>query len=73
MRIGKAARVLDIHPDTLRKLERQGVFKAQRDWRGHRRFTDDDLKRLQELLFPRQGEVQRVTGDNDDDESRDDS
>ena len=52
MRIGSAARVLDVHPDTIRRLDRLGVLTFTRDWRGHRRFTNEDLARLRAILYP---------------------
>ena len=64
MRIGSVAKALGVHPDTLRRLERGGAFKSKRDWRGHRRFTDEDLIRLRAILYPavsegKEGEEQR--------------
>jgi excisionase family DNA binding protein len=52
MRITAAARALNVHADTLRKLEREGRFKAQRDWRGHRRFSLEDITTLRAILYP---------------------
>jgi DNA-binding transcriptional MerR regulator len=59
MRIGEAARALGVCSDTLRRLERAGTFKISRDWRGARRFSDGDIKKLRRLLFPKAVEVER--------------
>jgi len=52
MRITETARLLGVHADTLRRLERIGTFKASRDWRGARRFTAEDVEKLRRLLYP---------------------
>ena len=52
LRVGEAARMLSVHPDTLRNLERRGLIRVQRDWNGARRFAAADLDRLRGLLFP---------------------
>jgi excisionase family DNA binding protein len=52
VRVGAAAKVLGIHVDTLRKLDRQGLIRLPRDWRGQRRLTDRDLDRLRAFLYP---------------------
>ena len=57
MRIGEAARRLEIHADTLRRLERRGMFTASRDWRGHRRFSERDVQEIQRLLFSESGKA----------------
>ena len=51
-RIAEAARLLGVHPDTLRNLERRGLMRARRDWAGARRYALGDLERLRALLFP---------------------
>ncbi len=53
MRIAEAARQLNVSAATIKRLERGGFFKAQRDWAGHRRFTEDDIQKLHALLFDR--------------------
>lgn len=52
MRLGEAAKALGIHPDTLRRLEQQGKFAPQRDWRGHRRVSEAELAHLRSILYP---------------------
>lgn len=51
MRISEFARALGISPDTVRRLEERGVFRASRDWAGHRRYTEDDVARARATLF----------------------
>ena len=51
MRIGKISKITGFSTDTIRRLEREGVITPRRDWNGHRRFTEEDLKRLKEVLF----------------------
>ena len=51
MRIGKAAKALGVSADTIRRLERRGQITADRDWAGHRRFSEEDLQRLRLVLF----------------------
>ena len=43
--IGATAELLDVHPETLRVWDRQGLLKPARR-RGHRCYTDADLQRL---------------------------
>lgn len=52
MRIAEAARHLGVSPDWLRRLEREGrVPEVIRDRNGCRRYTREDLDRLQDVLF----------------------
>ena len=51
MRIGKISKITGFSTDTIRRLEREGVITPRRDWNGHRRFTEEDLRRLKEFLF----------------------
>jgi len=51
MRIGELAKKLGVSPDTIRRLERRGVLVPDRDWAGHRRFSEADLERLRKELF----------------------
>ena len=51
MRIGEIAKALGVSQATIRRLERRGVIVANRDWAGHRRFTQDDLERARGALF----------------------
>lgn len=51
MRIGDAARALGVSRDTIRRLEVRADLAPRRDWAGHRRFTEDDLKTIRGLLY----------------------
>ena len=42
----KAAALVGLHPETLRRLNNRGLLPAKRDWRGHRVFCVVDLLRL---------------------------
>jgi len=44
--VTKAAKIVNCHPETLRRLERRGLLKAQRDYRGFRIFDLNDLLKL---------------------------
>ncbi len=47
--ISVAAKMLEIHPQTLRLYERQGLVNPQR--RGHNRmFSDADIERVRQIL-----------------------
>jgi DNA-binding transcriptional MerR regulator len=46
--ISDAAKVISCHPDTLRRLEKKGLIKAVRDYRGFRVFKLADLLKLRE-------------------------
>jgi DNA-binding transcriptional MerR regulator len=53
-KIGKAARALDLHPDTLVRYERKGLIPAApRDITGARRYSDEDIERLRALILPK--------------------
>jgi DNA-binding transcriptional MerR regulator len=53
MRIGEFAAALGLSVDTVRRLERRGLVFGERDWCGHRRFSEEDLDRARETLFAR--------------------
>jgi len=44
--IGKAAKLLSVHPDTLRKWEQQGFLRSVRTLGGHRRYLLTDIETL---------------------------
>jgi len=52
MRIIDAARSLNIHPVTLKRLEKKGVVQPLRDRNGWRRYSAEDLKKIREYFFP---------------------
>lgn len=43
--VRQAAKILNVHPNTLRRLDQRGQLKAHRmgNVRGDRRFNEDDL------------------------------
>ncbi len=46
LHIARAAALVGLHPETLRRLNKRGLLPAKRDWRGFRVFLIDDLQRL---------------------------
>lgn len=44
--IGQAAQKLGVSVDTLRRWEREGKLKPDRNAAGHRRYTDEDIDTL---------------------------
>src|SRR5213083_3323562 len=48
--ISAVAEQFDVHPQTLRLYERQGLLKPSRSEGNTRLYTDDDLKRLELIL-----------------------
>lgn len=54
MRIGEAARRLGIHPQTLRRWEREGrVCRARRRLTGQRVYLEEDVQQLEKMVFSR--------------------
>jgi excisionase family DNA binding protein len=51
MRVREFCKRLGIHRSTLLRLEARGMIQSKRDWAGHRRFTEEDLKHAQKILF----------------------
>ncbi|NPA40713.1 MAG: helix-turn-helix transcriptional regulator [Aquificae bacterium] len=49
--IGVVARMFDIHPQTLRLYEREGLLKPSRTEGNTRLYSDEDLERLEFILF----------------------
>jgi len=48
---GQVARLLNVHVNTVRRWDRQGVLRAQRiGTRGDRRFSEDEANRLKASL-----------------------
>jgi len=50
VRISAAASRLGVSTDYLRELDRRGLFETSRDPSGHRRFSEEDLDGLSQLL-----------------------
>jgi DNA-binding transcriptional MerR regulator len=51
-RITEAVKRLGVCAETLRNYERRGLIKVRRDWSGRRVFTDEDLREIEERIFP---------------------
>lgn len=49
MKIGEVARQLKIHPNTLRRLEKIGLFRTQRTLTGYRIFTSETVQKIREI------------------------
>lgn len=54
-RIGETAQQLGISRDTIKRLERRGLINPARDWAGHRRFDEETIQRLRELVYSNAG------------------
>lgn len=50
-RIGEVSRRWHLHPNTIRRLEAKGIIRAQRDWAGARRFSEEEIERVEKILF----------------------
>lgn len=48
--ISVVAKLYEVHPQTLRQYEREGLIKPSRSDGNTRLFTDDDLERLEVIL-----------------------
>ncbi|SHK28760.1 heat shock protein transcriptional repressor HspR [Thermocrinis minervae] len=48
--IGSVAEMFNIHPQTLRLYEREGLIKPQRTAGGTRRYTEEDIKRIEIIV-----------------------
>ena len=48
--ISNVAKTYDVHPQTLRLYERQGLLKPSRSEGNTRLYTDEDLERLELIL-----------------------
>lgn len=53
--VGQAAKLLGIHPSTLRDLENRGMIEVQRNWSGFRIYTLDQINELKKILYPKSG------------------
>ena len=49
--ISVAARLLQMHPQTLRKYEREGLVAPSRTTGNLRLYSDDDLERLRQVKY----------------------
>lgn len=48
LRVSKAADLLDVHPETVRRMDARGELRSRRDWRGHRVFDLEEVLRAKE-------------------------
>lgn len=77
--ISVAARLADMHPQTLRNYEREGLVTPSRTAGGNRMYSEDDLARLSEitrlnaqglnvsgikLVFELRAEIERLAREN---------
>ena len=53
MKIGQIARELEVHPETIRRLERQGIIKPKRDGIGRRFFDEATIAILRARYKPK--------------------
>jgi DNA-binding transcriptional MerR regulator len=60
MRITDFASRLGVSVDTVRRLEQQRILSPQRDWAGHRRYSQADLERAEHHLFPTRSDRQKA-------------
>ena len=54
--ISEVAKIVGLHPNTIIRLERRGLVKADRDWNGWRRFPESEVRKLLTLI---QGQPQQ--------------
>lgn len=47
--ISVAARLAEVHPQTLRMYERRGLLNPERTPKNRRRYSDDDISRLRRI------------------------
>ena len=46
--VSQAADILEVHPETVRRMDTRGELHSRRDWRGHRVFDLEELLRAKE-------------------------
>jgi DNA-binding transcriptional MerR regulator len=51
LKIGDVARRLNIHPNTIRRLEKNGLIKTQRTLTGYRIFTPETVEKIREIYM----------------------
>jgi MerR family transcriptional regulator/heat shock protein HspR len=60
--ISVAARLADMHPQTLRLYERKGLVSPQRTPKNRRFYSDEDINRLKRIQELTQGEGLNLSG-----------
>ena len=49
LKIGDVAKQLRIHPNTIRRLEKNGLIRTQRTLTGFRIFTPETIEKIREI------------------------
>ncbi|MGI8425278.1 MAG: MerR family transcriptional regulator [Actinomycetota bacterium] len=52
-KIGVTARVIPCDQQTLRRIDRAGIFAPRRDRHGHRLYSEQDIEELRGILASR--------------------
>lgn len=60
--ISVAARLAEVHPQTLRIYERKGLLRPQRTAKNRRRYSDEDIERLRRIQELTQTEGLNLSG-----------
>ncbi len=60
--ISVAARLADVHPQTLRVYERKGLLRPQRTPKNRRRYSDEDIERLRRIQDLTQNQGLNLSG-----------
>jgi DNA-binding transcriptional MerR regulator len=61
MLISKLAEKTELHPETIRRLEKKGIITAKRDLNGWRHFSPEAVTKLRELYAKPDEAVQNET------------
>jgi len=59
MLISELAAKVDLHPETIRRLEKRGLISPQRDLNGWRRYPAEAVERLKRLYAKSDEEHER--------------
>lgn len=65
MKIYQAAKLLGVSSMTLRRIEKLGAIKPQRDRNGWRNYETQDIDAAREFLFPPNPHPKKSGEDND--------
>ena len=60
--ISVAARLAEVHPQTLRLYERKGLLRPERTPKNRRRYSDEDIERLRRIQDLTQNEGLNLSG-----------
>ncbi len=60
--ISVAARLAEVHPQTLRMYERKGLLSPERTPKNRRRYSDEDIERLRRIQELTQSEGLNLSG-----------